>query len=369
VNGEGLRVVSVPVPTEAAAAPPSLLRIVATGAGTSWPPATDAEADVVLAQAAREGLLPLAFESAVPPVMRAALDRQRGHQRLAPRRAEILHHGLQAVARALDSEPFVVLKGADYAFRLYARPDLRPMQDLDLLVPRERLPAVCTQLERGGAQRRAARKLSARASSYHERAFLIGEVILEVHHAFVHRSRHCVDYDGLWARRVSFPAAGPSASRLDDVDALLAHALSLAKDEFSAPLVRYLDFALLLERAPLQEAAARARAWKAVRALFGALRQTLALMPELRTADRDAMLQDLLPTRARRFLERRVLPPLAEQGWPGVVTRRRQLWRKLWLMDDAGRRAAFALAHGAAVVEGAWRTIRERRPDERASRD
>lgn len=340
--------------------PPSLLQALAAGAGTPWPPGSDAEADLLLAQAGTEGLLPLMFDTPLPPVLSAARARQQAHQRLAARRAEILLQGLAAAAQALADEPFVVWKGADYAQRLYERPELRPMQDLDLLVPRARLSAACDRLERAGARRRPARGAAARASSYHERAFELGGVIVELHQAFVQRARHRVDYGVLWARRVALPALAPQAFRLDDVDALLAHALSLAKDEFTAPLVRYLDLRLLLERADVAEAARRAREWRMVRALWGALHQARSLMPEIWTAELARVADGLLSPRVRSFLARRVLPPLHEQGRAGVVTRTRQLWRKAWLMDSAWRRIAFAGAHAMAVVEGRWRARREK---------
>ena len=69
--------------------PPSLLQALAAGAGTPWPPGSDAEADQLLAQAAPEGLLPLMFETPLPPPLTAARERQRAHPRLAARRAEI----------------------------------------------------------------------------------------------------------------------------------------------------------------------------------------------------------------------------------------------------------------------------------------
>ena len=340
--------------------PPSLLQALAAGAGMPWPPGSDEDADLLLAQAGPEGLLPLMFETPLPPALTAARERQRAHQRLAARRAEILLQGLHAAASALADEPFVVWKGADYALRLYARPDLRPMQDLDLLVPRSRLSAACERLERAGARRRPFRGAASRASSYHERAFELGDVIVELHQAFVQRVRHRVDYDVLWARRTALPVLGPHAFRLDDTDALLAHALSLAKDELTAPLVRFLDLRLLLERADVAEAARRAREWRMVRALWSALHQARSLMPEIWTPELALVADGLLPPRVRSFLARRVLPPPHEQGRAGVVTRSRQLWRKAFLMDSAWRRLSFAGAHAFAVAEGRWRARREK---------
>ena len=88
--------------------PPSLLQALAAGAGTPWPPGSDAEADLLLAQAGPEGLLPLMFATPLPPVLTAARDRQIAHRRLATRRAEILLQGLRTAAGALADEPFVV---------------------------------------------------------------------------------------------------------------------------------------------------------------------------------------------------------------------------------------------------------------------
>src|SRR4030095_12577748 len=180
-----------------AGVPPSLLRVLAAGAQSAWPPGSDDDADRLLAQAGREGLPPPLFATPGPG--------------LAAGGANIFQRGVGAAARALGDEPFVVWKGADYASRLYARPELRPMQDLDLLVPRARLGEACRRLERAGAQRRPARNASARASSYHERAYVLGDVVVELHQAFVQRARHRVDYDGLWARRGAARAPGAAA--------------------------------------------------------------------------------------------------------------------------------------------------------------
>jgi hypothetical protein len=349
--------------------PPSLLRALAAAADAPWPPVTAGDCDRLLAHAATAGLLPLLFETPGPPVFHDALQRQQGHRRLAARRCEILLQGLEAVGRALGDEPFVVLKGADYARRLYARPDLRPMQDLDVLVPRARLPHVYARLAEAGATPRALWRIAAHAESAHERPFVLGDVVVEVHQAFVQRARHRVDYDAIWERRVAC-GPGSAVARLEDTDALVAHAVSLAKDGFSVPLVRYLDLRLLLPRARLDQAAARAREWSTVRVLFGALSQALALMPELRTPEREEFLRELLPRRSRAFLEERVLPPLGEQGRARAVSRGRNLWRKLWLMDDAGRRLSAAAGQALALVTGGVRTFLARwRPAAPAAAD
>jgi hypothetical protein len=337
--------------------PPAVWQAVHSAAapGRPWPPADDAAADLFLAQAAREGLGPLLFAAPdLPPALAAARARQAATRHLFAARAGILLRALGELGRVMEGEPFVVLKGADYMWRLYPRPDLRPMQDLDVLVPHGRVDAVCARLRAGGLQPRAPRGPAQAAPSYYERAFLLGDVIVEVHHSFLQRSRLRVDYEAVWERRRPCPAAGASAFRLDDADAVAYHALALAKDEFSAVLVRYVDWWLLLRGRPdlLAAAAGRAREWRARRAFFGALRQSAAFFPELATPEVQDVGRTLLGPLARAWLAGWVLPPLGEQGRAGAVSRGRQLWRKFWLMDGLRHRLAFAAQHARAVARG-----------------
>jgi hypothetical protein len=334
--------------------PTSLWRHVHRAAGgAAWPPAAAAEADAFFEAAAREGVLGLALEAEdLPPVVREARSRHGAWPALLARRASILGDALGRLREVLGDEPVVLLKGADYAGRLYPRPHLRPMQDLDLLVPAGRVGEVDRRLRAGGARPRAARSAAARLPTHYERGYTLGEVIVEVHVRFLPRARERVDYAAVWARRVS--AGAPATFRLDDVDALAYHALSLAKDELTAPLIRWVDFWLLLraQPPPLAAAAARAGEWGTRRALYGALRRGAQLFPELEGGELAAVRDGLLAPTARRFLDRYVVPPVADQGRAGAVTRARQLWRKLWLMDDARLRLAFGLSHGVATLRG-----------------
>lgn len=327
-----------------------------------WPPADAPSADVFVEQAGREGLLPLLFETpGLPDALRGALARHEARRALAVARAQILGRALRTLAEAMGDEPFVVLKGADYAFRLYPRPDLRPMQDLDVLVPAARMDAVCDRLRSAGLRPRPPRAGAREAPSYYERTFLLGDAIVEVHQAFVQRTRARVDYGGLWQRRVPWPDLGPAAARLDDADGLAYHALALAKDEFTVPLVRYVDLWLMIRARPelTQAAAARATEWRTGRAFFGALRQAARFIPDLAAPAVQDTARALVGPIARAFLSRFVLPPAEEQGRERVVTRRRQLWRKFWLMDDSWRRLSFAAEHVAAAARAmAGRALR-----------
>ncbi|HEX6737612.1 MAG TPA: nucleotidyltransferase family protein [Vicinamibacteria bacterium] len=333
--------------------PPSLWqRVHHAAGGVEWPPSSKAEGDRFLEAAAREGVLGLAFEAAdLPPAVQEARERQRAWPALLAKRAAILQETLTRVRGLLGDEPIVLLKGADYAARLYPRPHLRPMQDLDLLVPAARAQAVGERLRAGGAQPRLPRTAAARVATHYEHVFILGDVVIEVHTRFLPRARERVDYGAVWERRQ--PTITPHTFRLDDVDALAYHALSLAKDELTAPLIRWVDLWLLqADAARLEAAADRAAEWGTRRALYGALRRGAQLFPELETPRLAALRERLLAPPTRRFLDRFVLPPVADQGHAGVVTRRRQLWRKLWLMDDLRLRVGFGLAHAQASWRG-----------------
>ncbi len=342
--------------------PASLWPLVhALAAGEAWPPSSERAVDCFLAEAEREGLLPLVFAAAPrPPLVEQGLLRRRAVERLYARRAATYLEARTSLARLLGGEPVVLLKGSDYAHRLYPSPELRPMADIDLLVPRERIDAVCERLVGAGCVRRFPGGASTRLASYHERVFLLGEIPVEVHHGFVQGIRHRIDYRAVWERRVGLDGVG-AVSRLGDVDALAYHALSLAKDEFSVPLVRYVDLWLMLEQSPalLGPASERAREWGALRAFYGTLQQALGFFPELRTPERQALLERLLPPGARRFLDRWVLPAAGRRGSVKRGGRGLQVWRKLCLLDDPWRRAGFGVYQGYALLAGRWLEWRE----------
>src|SRR5262249_22482217 len=158
----------------------------------------------------------------------------RALQRINTRRTDILQSAAQRVAEVLRPEPFVVLKGLDYAHRLYGDPALRPMQDIDILVPRARMETVTRALQAGGLAlvppsavwpTPAAFGVATETASHHERLFRLGDVSVDVHHSFVQRSRNRVDYEAVWDRKVPFDAAELAAYRLADTDALVYHAL------------------------------------------------------------------------------------------------------------------------------------------------
>lgn len=333
--------------------PPSLwpaLRAVA--AVESWPPSR-AGAERFVAEAARQDLLPLLFvQDGLPDAVLAALEAQRMWWRLHTALTAVRIEAQRKLSTALADEPFVFLKGGDFMHRLYPRPELRPMNDLDLLVPSHRMRAVCERLERQGLTPHYPGAPATLVRSYHERAFIMDDVLVEVHQSFIQRPRHRVDYDGIWRRRVPLETTTIKAARLDDVDALAYQALTMAVDQFVVPLLRCVDFWLLAHVAPGVVAAAAERAceWRIAHAFYGALRQTARALPEFLTPEVEAAMAAVVTPRERRFLDRWVLPARPPKGHDSRPALR--LWRKFWLMDATDRRLAFLCYYAWASAAG-----------------
>lgn len=328
--------------------------------GEPGPASSPEAAERFVARAEREGLLPLLFAEADPsPAVAAALEARRAFLRVQERRVAVLRDAAARMAEVLAGEPFLFLKGCDYAWRLYPRPELRPMQDIDILVPQDRIDAVTARLLQAGFPRGYPAGPVARAAGHYERVFDLGPFRLDVHQAFLPPFRLRIDYRAVWDRRVEFD--GPCrAFRLSDLDALVHHAVAMAKDEFTVPLNRYVDLWLMLRQEPRLAGPAtdRAREWRAERSVYGALQGARRLLPETADLFSDCDLARLLDSRARRFLDRRVLPPPGARREDARWPRATQLWRKFWLIGSYPRRVAFAVHHVAVLVRGRLRGTR-----------
>jgi hypothetical protein len=325
-----------------------------------WPPES-AGAERFVAEAVRQDLLPLLFaQDGLPAPVRAALEPHRMSWRLQAARTKLRIEAQRTLCAVLEGEPLLFLKGADFMHRLYPRPELRPMQDIDLLVPADRMGVVCKRLERHGLRPYFPGAPATRVATHHERAFYLDDVLVEVHQRFIQSPRHRIDYDGIWRRRVPLATAVPPAARLDDVDALAYQALTMAIDQFVVPLLRCVDFWLLARVAPgiVGAAAARAREWHIAHAFYGALRHTARAFPEFLAPEIEAAMDTVVTPREQRFIDRWVLPAGLARGRD---TRRAMgLWRKFWLMDSADHRVAFLLSHARASV-GGWLATRRGR--------
>jgi putative nucleotidyltransferase-like protein len=340
---------------------PSVYRLLAN---EPWPPASAAVASRFVEKCLWHGILPLLREeTGLPSAVARARDAARDRERILAAHASVVHTVLLSVCRLLVDEPLVLIKGADYAHRLYPKPGLRPMGDIDVLVPPARFDPVCRRVQDAGFVAAPATG-AAQDPGHHERAFVFvnPRFTMDIHQAFIQPVRHRIDYDGIWRRRVSLQIGSYRMSRLDDVDAVVYHTLSMAIDQLHVRLIRFVDLWLLLRQADgiALAAAERAREWQTARALYGALSQACRLFPEFRTPDVERAMTRALSGPARRLVDRWVLPAPMESTQTTLPRRSLQLWRKVCLIDTPARRVAFAAHHAGVVILQAWRGWRQR---------
>jgi hypothetical protein len=309
-----------------------------------WPPRNDTDIAAFFSYANRQKLLPLLMaDEDLPPAVAAAKPRFRALDALYRKRHELSREATLELRRVLGADAFLFYKGSDFRHRLYARPELRPMEDIDVYLPSADMPMVLRKLAAAGYPRKYTRFGAAFSPGHHEIPVLLGGVLIELHRSFSQQVRAAIDYHGMWKRREWFEKDGIAGHRLSPADAVLAQAFEMAKDEFGSELHRYVDFQLLLRRYQneLPSCVARAKAWDIERPLFGALYVTSALFPSERTAAIDEAMEALLDAPTRRFLVDRVLPDPATGPSGYVAGRRIHVWRKFALIDRRWRRVAF----------------------------
>ncbi len=331
--------------------------------GHEWPPRGEADVAAFFKYAQREKLLALLMaDDGLPDAVRAAKPRFRALDALYRRRYELNRDAALELSRVLGADAFLFYKGTDYRHRLYDHPAQRSMNDIDVYIPRAQLPDAVQKLEAAGYPRKYS-YLEAFAPGNYEINVAINDVLVELHRSFSQPVRAAVDYEGLWRRRERFERDGVSGYRMSPSDVILAHAFSLAKDEFSSELSRFLDFYLLLQRydGELDICVARAKDWQIQRPLYGALHITTTLFPGAATDAASRAMDALLDAPTRQFLRDRVLrdPTSERSGW--VSGRGVQLRRKFALIDRRWRRVGFVAYQiystlGGLVME--WRARR-----------
>ena len=334
--------------------------------GDTWPPPNDTEAQKLIDRVINEDLFSLLVaDDALPPSISRAMESHRAIDRLNRVRSQVLDATLRTVVDVVGGE-IIVLKGSDYAYRLYPAPHLRPRQDIDILVKRERAAEAIDRLKKAGYRPFFAGGPASRVAGYQETVFVVGSGTVDVHHSFVQRTRNRVDYRGVWDRARPWEGGDARLLRLDDIDALLYHSINMCNDHFENALFRFLDLWLMLRDRPeiLLPAVERAKQWAIARALYGALRQAVRIIPELQTSAMEESMASLLPRRTRDFLDNHVLPD------PWRMRRRykrpAKLWRKFALIDDSRHRVAFVLYQIYALVAGKLVELRDA-PSERVN--
>lgn len=327
--------------------------------GTPWPPADDESASRFLHRVNQESLLPLYFDD--PPAaenVRQMSVRFKALDRVHSARSRMILAAMDRLGDLLRDEPLIVLKGCDYAFRLYPRPELRPMADVDVLVPEGEMRRIADRLQQKGLQRLYPAGVASRVDSHHEAVFMIDNVTVEIHHRFIQRSRHRIAYEGVWKRAEPFEASRLRALRLSAADAIAYQAIGICLKYFAAPLIRYVDLWRLVEDSgdqALIEAAELAGQWQARHAFYAALRYGARLFPELATPRFESAMGLALSPRSRAFMDRFVVPHRVA-GPKTIPSRSIQLWRKFWTMDSMYQRSAFAVEHAAATARGRFAT-------------
>lgn len=325
--------------------PENLWPLVAASGQLPWPPRTIDDAKLFVDHCWREGLLPILF-AAPPPVdsVVAALQAYRALDAANRRRVATIESTITTLPELIGDE-FALLKGADYAYRLYPSPELRPMGDIDVLVRHDRVAAVLARLGKAGFCRNPTR-LPHFYPWCPDVAFDLGSILLEVHRSLIYRTRIRVDYEMLWRDRVPCTVAGTETWRLADCDALLVSVLNIAKGDLATPLVRYLDLWLMLRRNRdlATEAARGARRWRMVNGFDAVLRTLATMFPDLELA-----------TRSRPLFDRFIAPRDAATNRDRRRFRRpAQLWRKYWLIDGMDQRLGYLIEVTAANAWGAF---------------
>jgi hypothetical protein len=340
---------------------PIVYRLATSG---DWPPRSDGDVSAFFMFANDQKLLPLLMaDPDVPPVVAEAKPRFRALAALYRKRYELSRDAAMRLRGIIGPDAFLFLKGSDYRHRLYVRPELRPMADLDVYVPPAQVPVALELLAAAGCPRKYCDHGAYFAPGHFELSVEIRKVHVEIHRGFCQRVRARIDYAGLWQRREWFQHDGIGGYRLSAPDAVLAHAFELARDEFSSEILRYVDFYLLLQRYQdhLRECVLLAKAWEIERPLFGALHLTWLLFPSARPNASGAITDLLLERHTRRFLVDRVLPDPSAAPSGYTMGRWVQLWRKFLLMDRRWRWLAFIAYHTYATAIGSiieWRLRR-----------
>lgn len=258
---------------------------------------------------------------------------------MAERRATVLAEVAARLHRS--GVRLALIKGVAYAGVLYPDPAERPMQDIDILVPRSQVAAAMEcMVDLGFRRGSAARTLS---SSYHAVTFVRSGTMVDLHRDIVQQGRTGLRIDDLWRRAAPDPRY-EGAGRLEDVDGLLLCALHIARHELAVPILNYVDVArswARLDEAGRDELLRRARQYRARRPVTAVLAMTDLLSRGRTGRPRVGAGEHLLPT--------------SDQILLGVKPRRlEQVARKVVLTEGLREVAGLTFAFGRSVVDG-WR--------------
>ncbi len=247
-----------------------------------------------------------------------------------------LREALDALGNA--SVKVALIKGASYVRTIYADAALRPMDDLDLLVPQAQFQRATDTLKELGYTIDG--KFHGLSRAHH--ALTLGQPApwtgcIDLHRSITQPYRSRIDLNDVWQRALPLPDA-PTTFLLDPLDETLFHLVHASRHQFWVPCIAYVDASRLLYRLGdggrerLLDRAHRFRLGKAIRA-------SLAVVDMLRR--HEARVQDVSPRCAPGADE------LVQFREPG---RLRQLMRKISLLEGPGE----AIGLARAYVEAKW---------------
>ena len=177
----------------------------------------------------------------------------------ADRRAAVT---LEAVAALADAGIAVMLlKGIAYAGTLYPDPALRPMSDVDLLVPADRYGDAIGVLGRLGYWH--AGTPDQLSGPNHGFTLKRKDGAIDVHRHITHAGRTSIDLEALWSE--ARPASIRGALRAAPSHEYLIHVAHMARHELAVPAINLVDAALLREaahRASTRDLEALAERWR-----------------------------------------------------------------------------------------------------------
>jgi hypothetical protein len=258
------------------------------------PPAAGPPAgwDALAAAAETEGLGPaLGYGLARlhdPTIPAAVAARLLAKFREALARHVVMSRDLATLLRALAAAriPTIPLKGAYLGETVYPHPALRPMSDIDVLVPMDDRLRV-DEILRGLGYRRGSDAHSwAFDLAYDSATFYDGPggARVDVHWRLLNEPRYAwsrVDGDGVWDRAVPVTLAGERTLALSPEDLVLSLAAHLAVHHGLSGLVWYWDLKLVLDRwsttLDAEVLLARANRWRLRRVLHFVLHRLGAM--------------------------------------------------------------------------------------------
>jgi hypothetical protein len=208
-----------------------LRRALGNAAGVRAPELTEAEWESVAAEALRQRVGPLTYRSTLGGnVPRHVVEQLRDvYIRHAFRNRQILSEVARIGAGLrLRDVPVMLLKGAALAADVYDDPALRPMADVDILVPPDRLHEAAESIAASGYEPSDGRSIEQFISWCHHISPYVkdGVPTVEIHWTIERpTSPFTIDLDGLWQRARSIRIDGEAVFTPAAEDMVLHHAL------------------------------------------------------------------------------------------------------------------------------------------------